>query len=132
MHVPPTPAARPLDLPAAEVEAWDSLDGPLAESWRLAKADQGKLWFTLVGRQGEPVVLISPLDTEPNRWLARPAGDAGKRAASQSGAAMYFRNPDAGVVKLMISSGIGTPEARRRLAATLDSLGYFRGLTVKV
>jgi hypothetical protein len=130
--VAPTPLPRPEGLSPEEAAAWDQLDALILESWRLADADNGKLWFTVVGRQGDVVALLPPLDSDAHRWLARPAGDAGKRVASQSGMGMFIRNRAANTVKVMITSGIGNVDARKKLAAHLERLDYFRGCKVTV
>lgn len=109
-----------------------ALDTLILDSWGRADADRGTLWFTVVGRQGPPVVLVQPLDTEPNRRLARPEGAAGQRVASQSGVAMWIRSAgEPPNVRFVLTSGIGTPDARRRVVAEMERLGLFPGHTLK-
>jgi hypothetical protein len=43
-----------------------------------------------------------------------------------------MRNPETGTVKLVVNSGIGTPDARKKLASALERLGFFRGLKLLV
>ena len=130
-RTPPVSLVAPADYSPEEVERWQALDALIQQSWAQADADRGRFWFTVVGRQGPPVILLGSLDTEPNKKLARPDGALGARTASQSGNGLYFRFADRGFVQLQLQSGIGATEARQAVAAEVQRLGYFAGLTVK-
>lgn len=130
-RVPPTPVPRPDDLTEAEIASWDALDALILASWKLTDVDRGNLWFTVVGRQGPPVILVAPHDTPPNRTLARPEGLLGQRVASQSGQVIWVRFVDQKTVKLALQSGLGSPDAKKKVTAELERLGYFAGYNIR-
>ncbi len=131
VRTPPTPIPPPEDLDAEESTRWAALDGLIHTSWQAADSDEGSFWFTLVGRQGPPVILIGASDTEPNRAIARPDGDAARRALAAAGGGKFYRFTERGIVKLMLTSGLGSPEARTKVTQELERLAYFPGLAVK-
>ncbi len=130
-RTPPTPIPPPEDLTEQEGVRWAALDALILASFVAADADQGTFWFTLVGRQGPPAILLNTQDTEPNRAIARPDGDAGRRGQSAAGAGKFFRNTERGTVQLMLTTGLGSGDARTRVVQELERLGYFPGLKHK-
>jgi hypothetical protein len=131
VRTPPTPIPPPDDLTEAEATRWAALDALIQASFAAADADQGSFWFTVVGRQGPPVILINTLDTEPNRAIARPDGDAGRRVLSQAGGGKFFRSIERGTVQFLLTTGIGSPDARTKVVQEVERLGYFAGLKIK-
>lgn len=130
VRTPPIPITPPDDLDEEEQTRWAALDGLIQTSWQAADVDESTFWFTLEGRQGPPVILVGASDTEANRKIAWPDGDP-RRSLSTSGGGKFYRFVDRGLVKLMLTSGLGSADARSRVTQELERLAYFPGLTVK-